>query len=87
VERPDTLRLADLIAGAPGVVFGFDGDAAADGVLERLRELGFDEGVDVELMHRGPFGGDPLAVRVGASLIAMRISEAKRVLVSAGRAA
>jgi len=38
----------------------------------RLQELGFDEGVDVELLHRAPFGGDPLAVRVGNMVVALR---------------
>ena len=38
----------------------------------RLQELGFDEGVDVEVLHRAPFGGDPLAVRVGNMVVALR---------------
>jgi ferrous iron transport protein A len=42
----------------------------------RLHELGFDEGVDVELMHRAPFGGDPLAIRVGNMVVAVRRSMA-----------
>jgi ferrous iron transport protein A len=39
---------------------------------QRLHELGFDEGVDIELLHRAPFGGDPLAVRVGNMVVALR---------------
>lgn len=42
----------------------------------RLHELGFDEGVDVEVVHRAPFGGDPLAVRVGNMVVALRRSMA-----------
>jgi ferrous iron transport protein A len=38
----------------------------------RLQELGFDEGVDVEVLHRAPLGGDPLAVRVGNMVVALR---------------
>ncbi|MBY0519611.1 MAG: 1-deoxy-D-xylulose-5-phosphate synthase, partial [Sphingomonas sp.] len=37
---------------------------------QRLHELGFDEGVDIELLHRAPFGGDPIAVRVGNMVVA-----------------
>ena len=40
----------------------------------RLHEMGFDEGVDVELLHLGPVGGDPLAVRVGNMTVALRRS-------------
>lgn len=38
----------------------------------RLHEMGFDEGVDVELLHRAPLGGDPLALRVGNMKVALR---------------
>jgi ferrous iron transport protein A len=47
----------------------------------RLHELGFDEGVDVELLHRAPFGGDPLAVRVGNMVVALRCSMARLIEV------
>lgn len=46
---------------------GLDPDSA-----RRLYELGFDEGVDIEVLHRAPFGGDPLAVRVGNMVVALR---------------
>jgi ferrous iron transport protein A len=49
----------------------------------RLHELGFDEGVDVELLHRGPFGGDPLAVRVGNMVVALRSSMARLIEIEA----
>ncbi len=38
----------------------------------RLREMGFDEGVTVELLHQGPYGGDPLACQVGRMTVAIR---------------
>jgi ferrous iron transport protein A len=47
----------------------------------RLHEMGFDEGVDVELLHRGPIGGDPLAVRVGNMTVALRRSLAAMIAV------
>jgi ferrous iron transport protein A len=48
----------------------------------RLHELGFDEGVDVELLHRAPFGGDPLAVRVGNMVVALRRSMARLIEIA-----
>ena len=50
--------------------------------VRRLYEMGFDEGVDVELLHRGPLGGDPLAIRVGNITLAMRSKQAALVRVS-----
>jgi ferrous iron transport protein A len=55
---------------------GLDPDTAC-----RLHELGFDEGVDVELLHRAPFGGDPMAVRVGNMVVALRCSMARLIEV------
>src|SRR5262245_53542204 len=49
----------------------------------RLIELGFVEGATVELLHEGLFGGDPIAVRVAHSTIALRRREAMAVLVTA----
>lgn len=49
----------------------------------RLIELGFVEGADVELLHQGLFGGDPIAVRVADATIALRRVEAMAILVTA----
>lgn len=57
---------------------GLDPDTA-----QRLCELGFDEGVDVEILHRAPFGGDPLAVRVGNMVVALRRDMAQLIEVEA----
>ena len=46
------------------------------------RELGFVEGADVELLHQGLFGGDPIAVRVAHTTIALRRREAMAILVT-----
>jgi ferrous iron transport protein A len=48
---------------------------------KRLRHFGFDEGVVVEFLHRGPFGRDPLAVRVGRMTVAIRKAHARAVRV------
>ena len=47
----------------------------------RLRHFGFNEGVKVEPLHLGPFGKDPLAVRVGRMTVAIRRVHARAVRV------
>jgi ferrous iron transport protein A len=47
----------------------------------RLLELGFVEGAEVEVLHEGPMGRDPIAVRVNDSTIALRRREAMAILV------
>jgi ferrous iron transport protein A len=42
------------------------------------------EGADVEVLHQGLFGGDPIAVRVAHTTIGLRRREAMAVLVSMG---
>lgn len=41
-----------------------------------LEDIGFAVGERVMLIARGPFGGDPLVVRVGLSTFALRTAEA-----------
>jgi ferrous iron transport protein A len=48
----------------------------------RLLELGFVEGAQVEILHEGPLGRDPIAVRVNDTTIALRRREAMAVLVA-----
>jgi ferrous iron transport protein A len=58
---------------------------ANDAIASRLRELGFVKGEEVRLVAKGPVGGEPLLVQVGFTRFALRISEAKRVVVDANR--
>ncbi|MBO8043072.1 FeoA domain-containing protein, partial [Pseudomonas aeruginosa] len=58
---------------------------ANDAIARRLRELGFVNGEEVRLVAKGPVGGEPLLVQVGFTRFALRISEAKRVVVDANR--
>jgi ferrous iron transport protein A len=48
----------------------------------RLLELGFVEGATVEILHEGPVGRDPIAVRVNNTTIALRRREAMTIFVS-----
>ena len=54
-------------------------------IARRLKELGFVKGESVRVLHRGYFGGEPLAVRVGQSTFALRLFEAALIgVVPAG---
>ncbi len=64
-----------------GHIAAIDWDRLADHEARRLRELGFDEGVSVELLHQGPLGGDPIACRIGRMTIALRRRQAGAVIV------
>lgn len=48
----------------------------------RLRELGFDEGADVEVLHRSRFGSGPVACRIGRMTVALRRTVAAAISVS-----
>lgn len=85
---PHPSRLGDLSAGQGGVIVGVFADpgATVGGVdcaeLERrLLEAGFVEGAHVRLLHEGPMGGDPIAVRLDDTRIALRRREAHGILV------
>jgi ferrous iron transport protein A len=54
------------------------GVSAAE-VERRLLELGFVEGASVEILHEGPVGRDPIAVRVNNTTIALRRREAMAI--------
>jgi len=63
------------------VAEGGHGLTAAE-LEQRLLELGFVEGAEVEVLHEGPIGRDPMAVRVNDTTIALRRREAMAILVS-----
>jgi ferrous iron transport protein A len=78
-----TLLLDQLADGARATVqcvrcHSPDLDAA---MLRRLAELGFIAGEPVQVLRRGPGGRDPLAVRVGDTLFALRLAEARCIIV------
>jgi len=56
------------------------GNAASELAL-RLFEIGFVEGERVRIVARGQPGGEPVAVRVGNTMFALRRFEAEQVLV------
>lgn len=72
------MTIADLIAGQHARVVAMN---AAPHLEAKLREIGFCEGDGVQLLARGPLGGEPLAVRLNRRIIAMRSVEAAGILV------
>ena len=70
--HPDVISLERLGVGTKTCVSSVDWTALDAGEACRLRHFGFDEGVTVELLHLGPFGRDPIAIRVGRMTVAIR---------------
>jgi ferrous iron transport protein A len=79
----DVIGLDRLPVGTRARVVSIDWAALDEGEAKRLRQFGFDEGVAVELLHLGPFGRDPLAIRVGRMTVAIRRKHAGAVCVTA----
>lgn len=73
------MRLYELAKGALAQVRGIASD---DRELEaKLREIGFAEGDEVEIVHFGPIGGRPICARLNRTLIALRHDEAAAIQV------
>lgn len=50
---------------------------------KRLRALGIDRGAEVSIAYRGVFGArEPIALRLGRSLIALRLTHAEAIAVT-----
>ena len=88
---PGIVPLASLHRGDRGVVAevletdaGIVGDAADATIGRRLIEIGFVPGESVQVIEEVWPGGDPMAVRVGTSVFALRRREARAVLVRRG---
>jgi len=83
-----TIALGTAAVGFRGRILALDmARAPAAGLpppeLERrLIELGFVEGAQVEVLHEGLVGRDPIAVRVDSITIAVRRREAMAIIVA-----
>jgi ferrous iron transport protein A len=84
VERT---RIDQLPKGRLAVIAGIDREGHDPSSVRRLYEMGFDEGVDVEVLHRGPVGGCPIALRVGNMTVALRRAQAAMIAVEPMREA
>ena len=66
------LSLEQLPKRQPATVATIDWSRLAAPEARRLRELGFDEGVGVEVLHRARIGSGPIACRIGRMTVALR---------------
>lgn len=73
--------LETLAVGVRARIGAIDWDSLDSACASRLRDFGFDEGVSVESLHAGPFGRDPLAVRIGRMTVAIRRAHARAIRV------
>mgnify|MGYP002851652880 FL=1 len=71
------LSLADLPRVGLARVLSVEGE---DAVSQRLRELGFTAGTEVDYVRRAPFGG-PLVVQLRGYQLALRPAEARRIRI------
>ena len=78
---PETISLDRLALGTKACVAAIDWTMLEAGEAARLRNFGFDEGVAVEPLHLGPFGRDPIAIRVGRMTVAIRRKHAGAIHV------
>lgn len=76
---PITLDKLPLRSG--GAIVAVDWGMLDERDARRLRELGVDEGVPVEKLHKGPFGIDPIACRIGRMTVALRTAQAAAIAV------
>ena len=76
------MRLDQLPLGQPSRIASVDWGGLGVRAAQRLRELGFDDGVAVEALHRGAMQG-PIACRIGRMTIALRRAQAAAVQVEA----
>lgn len=76
------MRLDHLPRNRPATIAAIDWTALAPAESRRLRELGVDEGVTVESLHRAPFGGDPMACRIGRMTVALRRATAAAIVTA-----
>jgi len=78
----DVIGLDRLKVGTRARVVGVDWPALDEGEACRLKHFGFEEDVIVEPLHLGPFGRDPIAVRVGRMTVAIRRRHAGAISVA-----
>lgn len=73
------MTLTELPRRTPAIVESVEDHGPNDNIARRLRELGFVNGEQVEIVAKGPMGAEPLLVQVGFTRFALRRAEAARV--------
>ena len=82
-DQADFVVTLDLLeVGTAARVVAIDWPSLDPAEANRLRHFGFDDGVIVETLHLGPFGRDPIAIRVGRMTVAIRRAHARAIRVT-----
>lgn len=76
-----SLRLDQLPFRTPARVTAVQWTSLTPAEARRLRNLGLDEGVRIEALHGGPIGRDPIAIRIGRMMVAIRRAHAETISV------
>lgn len=76
------ISLEHLSVRQSATVSAIDWSRLAEPEARRLRELGFDEGVGVEVLHRATLGKGPIACRIGRMTVALRRAVASAIHVA-----
>jgi ferrous iron transport protein A len=82
VTEGKRIQLGDLKKGTRARITQVGRECDDSATVSRLLEMGFLEGAWIEVVHEAPFGGDPIAIRVRGTLLALRRNEANAVEVS-----
>ena len=77
-----SLSLETLPRRAQATVHLIEWSRLAGPEARRLRELGFDEGMEVEVLHRATLGRGPIACRIGRMTVALRRAVAAAIHVA-----
>ena len=73
------MTLSELSLNQKARIIDFD---SYDSVLEtRLREIGFAEGDQITILHFGPFGKNPMSLKLYGALIALRRRGTQAIIV------
>lgn len=72
------IPLSKLLRGQRARILGIVGN---DALSRKLLEMGVEEGQEVSLLHVGPVGRDPLAIRMNDRIIALRRRDASHINV------
>ncbi len=73
------ITIKNLKRGEIASVAGYSADAGQ--MEQELREIGFAEGDEVEVLAIGLIGGTPISVRLNRTIIALRANEAALIEV------
>lgn len=72
-----TIPMGNLTPGSQGLIT----DIADHETSDRLREMGFAEGLLIHVQHESFLGRDPIVVQVGQMIVALRREDANLILI------